>query len=69
MAITAKVRCNSRLQVSEDCDVVSFSANYQDNANSEWAYFTPAMHIQMNVRRDVPFEAGASYTLTFEKTE
>jgi hypothetical protein len=67
MAITAKVRCNSRLQVSEECDVVSFSANYQDGANKDWAYFTPALHIQMNVRRDVPFESGKDYMLTFEQ--
>jgi len=69
MAITAKVRCNSRVQVSEACDVVAFSANYADGVNAEWAHFTPALHLQMNVRRDVPFEAGKAYTLTFEQED
>lgn len=67
--ITAKVRCGSRVQVTEELDVVQFGPDYTDGANADWAYYTPSLNIAMNVRRDVPFEQGASYTLTFEKDE
>ncbi len=67
--ITAKVRCGTRVQVSDELDVVAFSPDYTDGANADWAYYTPSLNLQMNVRRDVPFETGANYTLTFEKQE
>lgn len=66
-AITAKVKVGSRVQVTDDLDVVHFYPDYADGANKDWAYYTPSLNLQMNVRRGVPFEVGASYTLTFEK--
>lgn len=68
-AITAKVRCGSRVQVNDGLDFVTFHPDYADGANAEWAYYTPSMNLQMNVRRDVPFEQGVAYTLTFTKDE
>lgn len=69
MSITAKVKCSSRVSVQDDLDVVWFAPDYADGANAEWAYATPALSIQMNVRPDVPFKAGAAYTLTFDEIE
>lgn len=69
--ITARVRCNSRVQVDTEQDTVQLSADYLSDdgkaINAEWSRWTPALHIQMNVRREVPFEPGVSYELTFVK--
>lgn len=67
--ITAKVRCASRVRVTDELDVVQFGPDYADGANADWAYYTPSMTLTLNVRRDVPFEQGAHYTLTFTKDE
>lgn len=69
MAITAKVRCGSRVHITDELDLATFYPDYTDGANKDWAYYTPTLNLQMNVRRDVPFEVGAEYTLTFEKEE
>lgn len=68
-AITAKVRCASRVRITDELDVVQFGPDYTDGANAEWAYYTPSMNLTMNVRHDVPFEQGVAYTLTFTKDE
>ena len=72
MRITAKVRCNSRVTIDEQQDIVQFGADYYGEAaeaNAEWARYTPALAIQMNVRGEVAFEPGKSYTLTFDDGE
>lgn len=74
MKITAKVRCNSRSDVGDpDQDVVTFGADYLSEdgqaINADWARYTPAMSITMNVRKSVPFVAGQAYTLTFDDGE
>lgn len=69
MKITAKVRCNSRVTLDNEQDAVSFGADYIGEAaeeNAAWARFTPALSIQMNVRPEVIFKPGQSYTLTFD---
>lgn len=69
MKITAKVRCTSRVHLDNEQDVVYFGADYYGEAaeiNAEWARFTPALSITMNVLPGVPFEVGESYTLTFD---
>lgn len=67
--ITAKVVCGSRKQLGDEVDAVTFHPDYADGANADWAYYTPTLSVQMSVRREVPFEAGARYTLTFTKDE
>lgn len=69
MKITAKVKCNSRVQLDADQDLVNFGADYYGEAaevNAEWSRYTPAVALQMNVKRSVRFEPGQSYTLTFD---
>ena len=68
MAITAKVKCVARVSadLNGDHDVVRFQPDYDDDRNKEWAKYTPALSLSMNVRKDVPFEVGTAYTLTFE---
>jgi hypothetical protein len=70
--ITAKVRCNSRVQLDAEQDLVQLGADYNGpdaEANAAWARYTPALALQMNVRREVPFKPGTSYTLTFDDGE
>lgn len=69
MKITAKVKCGSRIQLDGDLDMVNLYADYLGEGavlNMQWSRHTPAMSIQMNIRRDVPFTPGKSYTLTFD---
>lgn len=73
MKITAKVLCTSRVQLDSEQDAVCFGADYySDEArerNAAWARYTPGLAIQLNVRREVQFEPGRSYTLTFDDGE
>lgn len=72
MKITAKVRCNSRAE-NDGQAAVLFGADYftEDGKeiNAEWAKYTPALSISMNVLDSVQFEPGKSYTLTFDDGE
>jgi len=73
MKITAKVRCYNRVTTDPAQDIVYFNADYSDKdgtaINQEWARWTPGLSITMGVRKTVPFEAGKSYTLTFDDGE
>lgn len=46
-----------------------FYPAYDNPANKEWAKWTPAMSIQMNVLNEVAdkFERGTEYLITFEE--
>ena len=69
--ITARVRCTSRVQRGAEQDTVQFAADYLSDdgkaINAEWSRWTPGLTVQMTVRREVPFEPGAAYELTFTK--
>lgn len=73
MKITAKVRCQSRTEVDDTQDRVTFQANYTDaegnRVNQEWAKYTPAFNLDMCVLKSVPFEVYKAYTLTFDDGE
>lgn len=73
MKITAKARCMTRISIDDEQDRVGFSADYSDKdgnlVNAEWARFTPVFTLSMQVLKSVPFEAGKSYTLTFDDGE
>lgn len=47
--------------------IVTFTPDYQDGRNKEWAAATPHLELRMTLRNDVAakFELGKSYTLTF----
>lgn len=50
---------------------LGFQADYNDERNKEWAKYTPALSVTMNVTEQVAeqFEQGGRYLLTFERAE
>lgn len=69
--ITAKVKCTHAEQVSDQV-ALRFEPDYADGRNAEWAKYTPALSLSMNVKPEVAdgvFEVGRSYTLTFTPEE
>jgi len=50
---------------------LSFTADYNDGANKEWAKYTPSLSITMVVLDEVAegIEYGDKFTGTFEKSE
>jgi heme oxygenase len=69
--ITAKVKCASKSPIDSDQFTVRFEADYNDGRNAEWAKFTPALSVSMNVKAEAAahFEPGTAYTLTFTPSE
>lgn len=51
--------------------VLSFNADYSDERNKEWAKYTPALSLSMNVIDPVAegFKLGGRYLLTFALAE
>jgi hypothetical protein len=71
MKTTAKVMLNSKLEsgVGEHRQIqASFSANYADGRNKEWAVYTPSLQLTISLKGELGdrFEIGREYTLTFE---
>lgn len=48
---------------------LTFQADYNDERNKEWAKYTPAFAVQMNVLDEVAenFEQGETYLVTFKR--
>lgn len=67
MAVTAKIHCASKVS-SGGQSVLTFAPDYADPRNAAWAAATPHLSLTMTVKDYVApaFEAGKSYTLTFE---
>lgn len=70
-AVTAKVECTSRSVGWKDSVALTFSPDYADGRNAEWAEATPSLSLQMNVKADVAehFQLNGKYTLTFEPSD
>ncbi len=70
--ITAKIKCVMKVDENVGTEHaysrLSFSPDYEDGRNAEWAAATPTLSLSMNLRGDVAdrFESGKRYTLTFE---
>ena len=73
MSVTAKVYCNSKtLGASMGATApsgaqVTFTCDYSDGRNKEWAQATPWLDLKMSVKDADLFELGKSYTLTFDE--
>lgn len=69
--VTAKVECTKKDPTYGDTVNLTFSPDYQDGRNKEWAEYTASLSYQMNVKASVAehFEQGGKYTVTFEATE
>ncbi len=67
--ITAKVFLASKADFSggDGQKLLTFSPDYNDGRNKEWAKYTPGLSLQMSVLDSVAekFEAQGKYTLTF----
>lgn len=74
MKTTAKVVLNSKLEAGTGDNrsvIASFSANYANGQNSEWAMWTPTLQLSMTLKGEAAdrFIIGQEYTLTFEQSE
>jgi hypothetical protein len=69
--VTAKVTVTGKSKMSDNQHTVTFSPDYQDGRNKEWALYTPALSLTMTVKEPVSdfFEQGKAYVLTFEVDE
>lgn len=66
--ITAKIKVTSKSAPQYGDQVtLSFSPDYDDERNKEWAKFTPALSLSMTVKEEVAahFAEGQAFTLTF----
>ena len=71
MAVVAKVYLWKKTPpANEQAEtVLEFNANYTER-NKEWAKYTPALSLRMQVNETAAhFEEGKYYTITFEKDE
>ena len=70
MDVTAKVKVAGKGDVVDGQVALSFTADYADERNKEWAKYTPALSLQMTVLESVAdkFAVGQPFTLTFTLT-
>jgi len=72
--VTAKIKCTSKSETGEGDTRqvnVSFSPDYDDGRNKEWALYTPGLSLSLGLKGAVAdlFEVGQAYTLQFVPTE
>jgi hypothetical protein len=69
--VSKRVSAKLRLQAMQDNGNtvgLTFTPDYQDDRNKEWAEATPALSLTMSVKKDLErlFTAGRSYTMYLE---
>lgn len=67
MAVSAKVWVES-IQNNGEYSRVNFAADYNDERNKEWSYYTPSLDFHMNVREEVVeanFKPGQRFDVLF----
>lgn len=72
MSVTAKVFLSGRSSNGQGETNLSFTADYADGANKEWAKYTPSLSLSMVVLDEIAEqfgEYGTKFTLNFEKSE
>jgi hypothetical protein len=69
--MTAKVRLQSKVDFQDGQQKLTFAPNYADDRNKEWAKYTPALNLTMNVIDAVAgkLAVGDNFTLIFELEE
>jgi hypothetical protein len=73
--VTAKVRVNMVQKpggAGPGSSTISFSPDYEDGRNKEWAVATPSLSLSMTVKDEVAeehFASGDAFTLTFSKND
>jgi hypothetical protein len=68
-SFTAKIRLTYKSADNEDGPVnLSFSPDYADGRNAEWAAATPSLSLAMSVKQELAarLDVGTSFTLTFD---
>lgn len=68
MATTAKVTVARKVDAGDGQTQLTFSADYADGRNKEWAKYTPGLSLVMTVLDSVAeqFETGQPFVLTLE---
>jgi hypothetical protein len=71
MRTTAKVKLYYKTDQHNGSYSLSFSPDYEDGRNAEWAHATPSLSLSMSVREDVAanFHEGQCFTLIFESED
>lgn len=71
MSVTAKVKVYQNTPGGDGQTSLNFVADYADERNKEWAKYTPALSLSMQVLDSVAeqFPVGQAFTLTFDATE
>jgi hypothetical protein len=71
MKTTAKVALARKEEAGDDQFQLTFSADYADERNKEWAKYTPYLNLVMTVKSTVAdhFQLGDRFTLVFEPEE
>lgn len=69
--ITAKIKVTNMSSPVGGQQTISFSPDYNDERNKEWAQFTPSLSLSMSVKDEVAgyFAVGQAFTLTFTPEE
>lgn len=70
MATTLKVKLEHKIPQTDEQTQLSFVPDYDNDANKEWAKFTPALSLSFIVRNDTEaagFEVGQTFTVTLEE--
>lgn len=66
--VTAKIKVDSKSAPQyHDQQTITFSPDYNDGRNKEWAEATPSLSLSITVKGSVAehFEVGQAFTLTF----
>lgn len=66
-SVTAKIKVTGKGPVINQQVALSFNADYLDERNQEWAYYTPALNVHMTAKESVAnlFGVNQSFTLVF----
>lgn len=64
---TAKIRCTGKTPISDGQTRLSFSPDYSDGRNAEWAKNTPSLGLTMTVLDQIAarYKDGEAITLLF----
>jgi hypothetical protein len=70
-AFTVKVFVSGKAENGNGETSLSFTADYNDGANKEWAKYTPSLNLSMVVLNEVAegINYGDKFTGTFQRTE
>jgi hypothetical protein len=70
VATTLKVRLDRKIPQDDGQTQLTFTADYEDGRNKEWAKYTPALSLSFVVKNEVEaasYEEGQTFTVTLDE--